>query len=111
MAQFSCTFTKDILNGSLLTPSLLKLTDTSNYEDNTNTITKEDFYSRKFTISDINNNVMQVLDLGATGTMAEFSIGGLLTLQPLFIQVRLDLIGFGGVYSTQVPYYLPALLP
>jgi len=110
MPQFIASFTKAVTGGSILSQTTLTLTDTSPYDVSDPIITKEDFYSRKFTVSDINNNVIQVLDLGAIDEEASFNISNILSLQPVYIQIRLDLIGYGGVYSTSVPYYLPTIL-
>jgi len=108
MAQFNASFSKAI-SGSILTSSVLTLTDTSNYDISDPVITRSDFYARRFIIRDINNTIIQTLTLVGTD-VATFNVGNLLSLQPVYLQITFEAVGYGGAYTSIAPFYLPTLI-
>lgn len=105
MAGFSATTSKSVNNCQTLT-----ITDTSNYTDNDNFITKETFSSRFITISNILGTEIETKSLGATGDSVTFDISNILTLAPIALRVRIQLVGVGSSYSIETLYYLPCIL-
>lgn len=110
MAQFNATFSKAVVSGNIITGTALSLTDTSPYGQTDPNVIKEQFNSRKFIVKDSNQNIIFEQLLIGNEDSVLFSLGGLLTLQQVFISITLELISFDGTYISNQNFLLPSIL-
>jgi len=103
--NFSESFSKSVGNCTVLT-----LTDTSNYADNLDGVTVEDFTSRVFTIKDISNNTLAILTIPSGSNSVQFPLGGLLSSSFLYLSITMNLFGPRNAQIT-VNSLLPCILP
>lgn len=112
MAQFSPSFNHAVTSGNVLTGMVLTLTDVSNYgTPDTPLSNREDFLVRQFEVRDSSNNVLFSKYLAGNETEAQFSLGGLLTLQPLSVTMSLNTVAYAGAWYTSKTAYLVGVLP
>lgn len=112
MAQFNATFDYKVVSGNILTGMKLKLTDTSNYGA-TDTPLSEigDFIRRGFEVRDGSNNILFQQDLTVSELEVEFNLGGLLTLQPVYVVMSFFTIGYATNNQTSKGALLVGVLP
>lgn len=105
MPEFSVNFTKSVANAC----QELTVTDTSNYSNNTDDISKSSFYVREVTLRGINGNLIEVKNIPANSDSVTFNIGSLLSVNQLYLDIALRLGGFSS-YEIRKSGLLPCIL-
>jgi len=105
MPNFAASFSKSTGNCDNLT-----ITDTSNYNDNTDGVAVTDFYSRVFTVRDGIGNTLATYTIPTGTNSVVFPLTGLLSPSFLYLSITMNLFGPSS-HQITVGSLLPCILP